>query len=45
MVDVKSRLKYNVGQTEFINQKIIGKTIAEKHFLGERCRNGLYFSK
>ena len=33
MVALKSRLKYNAGQTEFINQKSIGKTIAQKHFL------------
>ena len=29
---IKSRLKYSVGQTEFINQKSIGKTIAQKYF-------------
>ena len=29
MVALKSMLKYNVGPTEFINQKRIGKTIAE----------------
>ena len=29
---LKSRSKYNVGQTEFIDQKSIGKTIAQKHF-------------
>ena len=32
MVALNSRSKYNVGQTEFINQKSIGKTIAQKHF-------------
>ena len=32
MVALKSRSKYNIGQTEFINQKSIGKTIAQKHF-------------
>ena len=31
MVALKSRLKYNVGQTEFINQKSIGKIIAQQH--------------
>ena len=30
---IKARLKYNVGQTEFINWKSIGKTIQQKHFL------------
>ena len=32
MVALKSRSKCNVGQTEFINQKSTGKTIAQKHF-------------
>ena len=45
MVALKSRLKYNVGQTEFMSQKSIGKTIAQKYFLKVKDKQSIIFLK
>ena len=45
MVALKSRLKYNVGRTEFINLKNIGKTIAQKHFFKVKDVEMVYISQ
>ena len=45
MVALKSTLKYNIGQTEFINQKSIGKTIAQKHFFKVKDVEMVYISQ
>ena len=45
IVALKSRLKYNVRQTEFINQKSVGKTIAQKHFFNVKDVEMVYITR
>ena len=45
MVALKSRLKYNVGQAEFINQKSIGKTIAQRHVFNVKDVEMVYITQ
>ena len=39
------KVKYNIGQTEFINQKSIGKTAAQKHFFNVRDVEMVYITQ
>ena len=45
MMALKSRLKYNVGQTEFINQKSTGKTMAQEHFFNVKNVEVVYITQ
>ena len=45
MVALKSRSKYNVRQPEFMNQKSIGKTIAQKHFYNVKDIEMVYITQ
>ena len=41
----KIKVKYYGGQTEFISQKSIGKTIAQKHSLKSKIKKSFIFLK